>query len=280
MATPTDRVTGRVRFAWLEQFLRQVRTSARSGHPIRALARMFTLALGLSAVAWGDATFSTFWSQISIESTANAIIDRDTFKPRSLDSLLPVVDQIEKADYCQPEALHNAAIIRLRLADDAIANAERNAIDIRLGALQGAIGRSLACVPSDPFLWMTLAWLDQMRQGFRPEQLTYLRRSYQLGPYEGWIADRRNRQALSIFDHLPPDLAEDVVREFAGMARSEFYSDVISILTGPGWPIHDRLLASLKDIGVRQREELARELHLAGYNIAVHGVAPNAQRPW
>jgi hypothetical protein len=280
MAIPTERVLGRAQLSWLKPLLRRVKISAPNKGTIRTLARLFTLALGLSAIAWGDATFPTFWTQIPIERTANAVVDRDAFKPRSLEPLRPAVEQIEKSSYCQPEALHNAAIIRLRLADDAIANAERNAIDTRLGALQDAIDRSLACVPSDPFLWMTLAWLDQVRQGYRPEQLTYLRLSYQLGPYEGWIAARRNRQALSMFERLPPDLADDVVREFAAMARSEFYADVISILTGPGWSIHDRLLASLKDVGVHQREELARELYSAGYDIAVPGIAPSVPRPW
>ena len=244
------------------------------------MARLCTLVLGLSGVAWGAATFPTFWTQISIERTADRIVDRDAFKPGSLEPFLPAVDQIEKSGYCQPEALHNAAIIRLRLVDDAMANAERNAIDARLGALKDAIRRSLACVPSDPFLWMTLAWVDQMSQGFRPEQLTYLRLSYQLGPYEGWIAERRNRQALSMFERLPPDLAEDAVHEFVAMVQSGFYGDAIAILAGPGWPIHDRLLANLKDVDVPQREELAKELFSAGYDVTVPGIAPPTSRPW
>ena len=280
MAIPTDRVMGRALLAWLEPLLRQVQMVARGERTIHSLARLFTLILGLSGVAWGAATFPIFWSQVPIERTADAIVDRAAFKPRSLEPLLPAVDQIEKSGYCQPEALHNTAIIRLRLADDAVTNAERDAIDTQLGALQDAIRRSLACAPADPFLWIILAWLDQMRQGYRPEQLTYLRLSYELGPYEGWIADRRNRQALSMFDRLPPDLADDVIREFAGMVRSGFYVDVISILTGPGWPIHARLLAGLKDVDVHQREELAKELNSAGYDVAVPGIAPTVPRPW
>ncbi len=280
MAIPTDRVSGQALFAWFWPLLRQAQTSARSKRTTQSLARLFMLGLGLGGAAWGAATFPTFWTQITIERTADAIVDRDTLKPHSLEPLLPAVDQIDKCRYCRPEALHNAAIIRLWLADDAMTNAEHNAIDARLDALQDAIRRSLAYAPSDPFLWMTLAWLDQTRQGYRPEQLTYLRLSYQLGPYEGWIASRRNRLALSLFERLPPDLAEDVIREFAGMVRSGFYRDVISILTGPGWSIHDRLLASLKDVDERQREELAKELYSAGYDVTVPGISPPTPRPW
>jgi hypothetical protein len=252
----------------------------RREHAFHALARLFAVVFGLLACAWGAATISTFWSQISIERTAVGIVDGATFKLGSLDPLLPTLDQIELSNYCRPEAVHNSTIIRLQLAEDALANAQGHLIDARLDALENAIRRSLACSPSDPFLWMVLARVDQTRRGYQPEQLTYLRLSYQFGPYEGWIAVRRNRQALAMFGRLPPDLTEDVVREFAGMARSEFYADVISILTGPGWPIHDRLLASLKDVGMHQREELARELYSVGYDVAVPGIAPRAPRPW
>jgi hypothetical protein len=102
-----------------------------------------------------------------------------------------------------------------------------------------------------------------------------------LGPYEGWIADRRNRVALSMFWRLPPDLAEAVIREFAAMVNSQFYEAAIAILTGPGWPLHDQLLAGLTDSDVRQRAEFAKELYSAGYDVAVPGIAPpHERRPW
>jgi hypothetical protein len=279
-AIPSDRVTGQALLARFDLLFRQVQLSTRHEGAFYALARLFAVVLGVLACAWGTATFPTFWSQISIERTADAIVDRDTFKPLSLNPLLPAVDQIELSSYCRPEAVHSTAIIRLRLAEDALANAQRDVIDARLSALEDAIRGSLACSPADPFLWMTLAWVDQTRQGFRPEQLAYLRVSYQLGPYEGWITDRRNRLALSIFQKLPPDLVDAVVHEFAGMVNSQLDEQAIAILTGPGWWMHDRLLAGLKNIDVRRREELAKELYSAGYDISVPGVAPRTQRPW
>jgi hypothetical protein len=273
-------VTGQALLARFDLLFRQMQLSTRHEGVFNALARLFAVVLGVLACVWGAATFPTFWSQISIERTADAIVDRDTFKPLSLDPLMPTVDQIERSSYCRPEAVHSAAIIRLRLAEDSLANAQRDVIDTRLGALEDAVRGSLACSPADPFLWMTLAWVDQTREGFRPEQLAYLRVSYQLGPYEGWIADRRNRLALSIFQRLPPDLVNAVVREFAGMVNSQLDEQAIAILTGPGWLIHDRLLAGLRDIDVRRREELAKELYSAGYDISVPGVAPRTPRPW
>jgi len=277
MATPIDRVTARTLLVRFEQTLRLAKTSMHGEHTFHTLARLFAIVLGLAAIDWGVVTFPVFWSQSAIERTAAAIIDRDAFDPRSLEPLLPVITRIEQSDYCRPDAIRSASIIRLRLAEEALVSAQRGAIDGRLSALQDAVVKSLACAPSDSFLWLTLAWIDHARAGFRPEQLIYLQLSYRLGPYEGWIADRRNRLALSMFERLPPDLAGDVVCEFASMVHSKLYGNAISILTGPGWPIHDRLLVGLKDT---EREELGKALVSAGYDIGVSGIAPRAPRPW
>jgi hypothetical protein len=75
-------------------------------------------------------------------------------------------------------------------------------------------------------------------------------------------------------------LADDAIGEFARMVDSWFYTDTITILTGPGWPIHDRLLASLKDVGRLQRDALAKALYERGYNIPVPGVTARDPRPW
>jgi hypothetical protein len=82
---------------------------------------------------------------------------------------------------------------------------------------------------------VVLAWLDGAREGFRPQQMQYLWLSYQLGPNKGWIAARRNRFALTIFERLPPALAEYPLDEFARMLGSGFYGESIENFIGPGW---------------------------------------------
>jgi hypothetical protein len=243
-------------------------------------ARLCPVLLGLAAVGWGAATLPQFWRQSAIERTAAYIVDRTAFRPDALLPLLPAVEEAEQSAYCRPEALRSAAIIRMRLAEDAMAAGERDAIDERLGALQDTVRRSLACAPSDSFMWMTLAWLDGARQGFRPEQLQYLALSYRLGPDEGWVAARRNRFALSMFARLPPDLADAAVTEFAHMVQSRIYEDTLAIFTGPGWPIRDRLLTALEDVGEPQRDAFAKALYSKGYDVKVPGVALREPRPW
>jgi hypothetical protein len=246
----------------------------------RSLLALFNIAIGLAAIAWGIATYQTFWRELAIGPTAAAIVNRAGFKAGALTPLIPAVERIEQASYCHPRALQDAAIIRLRLAEDAIDTAERDALDGRLGTLDRDIRHSLACAPTDAFLWMVLAWLDGVREGFRNEQFTYLRLSYRLGPNEGWIAARRNRFALATFTRLPTDLADAAVHEFARMVDSWVYWDAIAIFTGPGWPIREQLLASLKEVGQRQREAFYTQLYTEGYKIAVPGVAPRDPRPW
>jgi hypothetical protein len=242
--------------------------------------RVFTILLGLSAVVWGATNIGPFWRQAAIERTAARILDRETFAPEALLPFVPAITEIEQSRTCQPKLLRSAAIIRLRLAEDAMAAAERAVIDERFSGAEASIRGALACEPADPFLWLVLARLDDVQQGPNPRQLTYLRLSYRLGPNEGWIAAQRNRLALGMFERLPPDLATAAVDEFGRMLNSWLYWEAIAIFTGPGWRERDRLLASLQNVGERQREAFAKELYAEGYDVIVPGVAPHEQRPW
>jgi hypothetical protein len=247
---------------------------------LRQLTRSFLILLGLAGVAWGVTNFSAFWRQAAIEQIASEILDQETFKPKALDPFIPILAEIEQSRYCQPKLLRSAAIFRLRLAEEAIGLGERDVIDDRLEALENGVRSALGCEPADAFLWMVLAWANNLREGPKPEQLTFLRLSYSLGPSEGWIAVRRNRLALSMFPRLPSDLANASVSEFGRMVNSWFYREALAIFTGPGWPIRDRLLASLRDAGERQREAFAIQLYTEGYDLIIPGIAPREPRPW
>jgi hypothetical protein len=251
-----------------------------SGAAVAITARLFTVLFGLAAVAWAAAILPVFVREAPLDRAAGYIVDRDFFQPGALNPLLPAAAAVEQDPYCRPAALHSAAVIRLRLAEETIVASDRGNIDARLGALQDTIQRSLACSAADPFLWTVLAWLDSVRNGYRPRQLDELRLSYQLGPNEGWISGRRNRFALSVFGRLPPDLATAATAEFARMVDSWLDSDAIANFTGPGWPIRERLLAALKDVGQRQREAFYIALYTQGYDIVVPGIPPREPRPW
>jgi hypothetical protein len=242
--------------------------------------RLFALILGLGGIAWGATTFPLLWQHSLIEGISTHIIDRNTFKVDALTPLMPEVAATEQAEFCRPEALRGAAVIRLRLAEEALMDGKRAIINGQLISLQDAIRHSLACSPTDPFLWVVLAWVENAREGFKPNQLQYIRLSYESGPNEGWVAVRRNRLALAIYERLPPDLADAATVEFARMIDSWLFDDTISIFTGPGWRIRDKLLKRIETVSARPREGFAKSLYEQGYDVAIPGITLGDPRPW
>jgi hypothetical protein len=238
----------------------------------------FLVILGCAAFAWGTYALPVFARQAPIEDVATRVIAGNSFKPKVLAEFMPQVEAAERAAPCRPAALRSAAIIRTSVAEQAIADAEN--IDAQLSALSNSIHRSLACSPTDPFLWVVLYWVESTRNGFHPGYLEYLRLSYQLGPNEGWIALKRNAYALAIFQLLPPDLADMALTEFAGLLDAGFYEEAVAIFTGPGWRERGLLLPRLKDVAERHRQAFARALYKRGYDVTVPGIARPDPRPW
>jgi hypothetical protein len=244
------------------------------------VARVLMVGLGGTAALWGALVFFPFWQQSSLDRIANHIIEGDPFKVEALTGLIPSLETAEQANYCRPAARRSAAIIRLRILEDMISNAERQLIDDSLNALANAVRQSITCAPTDSFLWLILFWVESTQNGFRPHYLEYLRLSYQLGPNEGWIGLKRNRMALSIFDQLPPDIAEMAINEFAALLNTGFYGEMVSIFIGPGWRSREQLLARLKGVAERHRQAFAKALYREGYDVDVPGVQRPEPRPW
>jgi hypothetical protein len=238
------------------------------------LVRSFFFILGCVAAWWGIVAFSVFWQQSSAERVASRIIAGYAFRANILGQQLPI---IERSAYCRPAAVQSAAIIRLRMVETAISNREH--IVESLDSLGNAVRRSLSCAPADPFLWLVLWWIENTQNGFRLDDLQYLRMSYRLGPNEGWIALKRSRLAFSIFEQLPDDLTEDAMNEFIGLLRSQLYGQAVEILTGPAWHVRNVVLDRLKDLPRRTRENFAKALNAQGYDdLVVPGIEINQDR--
>jgi hypothetical protein len=246
----------------------------------RSATRAFLVVLGCAACGWGAYCLPVFWRQSALERVAGRIIAQEAFKPEVLSALMPDVEAAEQAEQCRPSALRAAAIVRIRVAEEALSDVDLPSVDSQLSALSDSIRRSLACSPADPFLWAALYWVESSRNGFRPEYLGYLRLSYRLGPNEGWIALKRNRLAFAIFGQLPPDLAETVLEEFASLLNSGFADETVDILTGPGWPVRNLILPRLARVTEDQRQAFARTAYRRGYDIKVPGIQPRDPRPW
>jgi hypothetical protein len=246
---------------------------------VTALARILTAGFGCLAAAWGATALPRYLRDHAIEQIAQSIILGESFPLEKLTELTPRLDAIELDTVCRPTALHSDAVIRLRIAETTLGVADLAHVDERLADARTAIGRSLACSPSDSFLWLGQYWVNVVSSGFSPEALKYLRMSYQLGPNEGWIIVKRNNAALAVFSSLPPDLAEQALTEFTKLFEPGLVQVAVDIFTGPGWPIRDVLLARIANKPQLLRQNFSNLLQARGYEIAVPGVSQK-QRPW
>ncbi len=247
-------------------------------HPI--VVRAYLISLGIFAVLWAVQIFPTVWREPILERIASGIIEGQSFKVKDLLDFVPLIDNVERSTVCRPASLRSAAVIRLRITEAAIKEGGGPNVDRMLDELILAIRNSLKCAPADSFLWLVLYWAESTRSGFEPRYLDYLRLSYKLGPYEGWVALKRSQFALARFDQLSPALREQVLSEFAKLVNSGFYHEAAEILVGPGWHLRDQLLPRLEAVPERHRIALEWEIFELGYDAEVPGVVRPEARPW
>jgi hypothetical protein len=238
-------------------------------------ARILLVVFGCTGALWGLATFPTFKRNADIDDLAAYVIRGFAYRPQLLQDKVPVLDAIENDRYCQARALRSDVIIRMRILELALNNADIAHLDGDLAATRSAIRKSLSCSPADAYAWLSLFWLNSISIGFKPDDLALLRMSYQEGPNEGWVMVKRNRFALAIFPYLPPELAELALSEFAKSLQPEFVLSAVDNFVGPGWPIRATLLARIKDTPKPQIEAFARILQSRGYEVDVPGIERN-----
>lgn len=242
--------------------------------------RLCLLGIGVLSLCWSVQFAPAFWKFAPLEGLASQIIRGENLSDALIEEHIPVMDALERSNACWPNAMHNAAIIRGRLVQIAIDNSDPKQSAAAQAALENMTRKSLACAPPDSFLWFAFFWVENLRHGFRDESIRFLEKSYELGPNEGWIALKRNSYALLFYSFLSPKLQQAVVEEFAGLVNSAFVDQAASNLAGPGWPIHDRLIASLTGVRKSYKIWLATKLRRAGIEVNVPGVDLGELRPW
>src|SRR5207253_1383515 len=102
------------------------------------------LALSGLALAWAAAVAPDAWRETRIDRIAARLIAGDDFKSTALGELVPDVEALEARRRPSASATRGAAVIRLGLAERAIAEGDRQAFDGNLENLRRALARSLA----------------------------------------------------------------------------------------------------------------------------------------
>jgi hypothetical protein len=247
---------------------------------MRMAARVFLITIGTSAILWTCDVLPLFWREATLENAASRVIRGDAFKAEIVRDLIPEIERPEASDYCHAKALHNAAIVRLRLLEIAIASGEREDLDRNFALLRSASLKSLACSPANAFLWNVLYWVDTSTRGFNANALGFLRMSYEVGGHEGWVALKRNRLAMAIYEQLPAETANLAAEEFANLLESGYIQETASILEGPGWANRDVLLRAIARVSSQKRQLFASAVYRDGYDLSVPGAMLPESRPW
>jgi hypothetical protein len=251
-----------------------------SGLSSDVLVHIFVTVLGAAAVAWGAITISIYSRQATIENIAHHIVRGETYKIDALLRQIPVIEVVEKSIDCRARALWSAAVIRLRLVEDANRDAKGTSVSEQTTSkLDDSIRHSLSCTPAEPFLWLVLYW-EAVHNGFKPGYLKYLELSYRFGANEGWIALKRNPLAFANYESLPTNVKTDAINEFLALINSSFYEQAVAILGGPAWRLQNILLPHLAGLPLRKREIFAKVAYYSGLTITVPGVKPRNSRPF
>jgi hypothetical protein len=240
--------------------------------------RLLAAVFGLAALAWAAIVLPQVWGAASAESLARRFIGGDSFREEAMTEAITTATAA--ARWPLPAAQRAEAVLRLSLAERALARTDVAASDARLAQTATAVDAALTLAPADAYLWLLRYWLAETRDGFNPAQLKDLAASYELGPREGWIAIRRNALALRRFTRLDDAAQQRVVAEFAGMVASELVAEAGRNLAGPGWPIRERLLAGLADVDLVPKQALVKLLRNDGVRIEVPGMPEREERPW
>jgi hypothetical protein len=228
-------------------------------------ARILTVSLGLAAVGWSGFVAPVAWRQTSMAPLGTKIVAGERFKAGTLEQYL-FGSQSDIGDgLCQPVTLRTLAIVRVRLAEEAISDGDRALIEQTQSAGETFLRRSLLCTPTDPFLWFALFWMQNSSRGLQQDNFRLLRLSYRVGPNEGWLSIRRNRVAIAIYPSLPDDLKQAATAEFVQLVRSDLITEAADILAGPGRPVSKMLLTRLQ--GVDERKVRLLSTLLAGKGI-------------
>jgi hypothetical protein len=183
----------------------------------------------------------------NLQRIAPRVINGQSFEIKLLEGILPA--GLNSSDACQASRLNGVAIVRLRLFEIAVAQAQRQLVSERMRSFRQAVRSALSCSPTQSFLWS--------ENGSSERALRYLRMSYLSGPNEGWISAKRNGFSLAIYDQLPEDIAAQIVPEFVSLVRSGFYAQAASNLSGPGWSRREVLIAALAPVREVRRHEFS-----------------------
>ena len=242
------------------------------------LLRGLLFAGGLAALHWSAVALPSFLQILPISSVALRIMENDRFESSALADVMPKIETQGSALFQHPEFARARAVVQLQFAKDALAGKSSEEADRSVSLALANVKLALQVYPGDSFLWLLLYSAEITRNGLTTDH-RYLEQSYATGPYEGWIALRRNSQALAVFSLSNDAMRSAATLEFEKIVDDNFIDEAAANLVGVGWPHRHRLLAALATADILSRQSLSRRLAVYGLKLTIPGIAID-DRPW
>lgn len=243
------------------------------------MQRLLLLAVGLACIAWCLVVMPSFWITGPARDLSFRIMNDDRFKSGTLATAFARITSRSYGLLDQSDLLRARALTAVRVAEESMQRKTSQDADHDADLAVAEVRTSLLSNPGDSFCWLLLFSIDATRNGFDLAKVKFLEASYQFGPWEGWIALRRNSLALSTMSFLGNGYQQAVVSEYAGIVDADFVEVGAFILANSGWQSRDRLLSGLTSVDLREREALNRQLSRIGIRVAIPGIELE-ERPW
>ena len=258
-------------------------TGTRARRPPRGvracLFRSLTAGVGICSILWAFSSLAAYHAEAPLKGVAQDILSGKSFNAAKLNELKMKLDSTPE-DQLRSVAV-DAALIRLRLLELKLAKGAVPDGSPDIAAANTTLVTALSNDPSNSFLWFAGFWLNRLRGDAVDLGSKFLRMSYETGPNEAWIAQRRNPVALNNWISLPGDLLEQARSEFVRLVQSQLYADAANIVAGPGWPIHQQLLGRLAPLSEADRYAMAGALAAKNLDgVKVPGVNEHPSRPF
>ena len=244
------------------------------------LARLGSVCFGCMTLAWALVSFPVFWRAADPERVAFDITAGRSFRTDLIGRDIAEMEALNASGLCRARARRAEAILRLYLYEDAFAKGRTDLFDAASLPLASSLRAALQCDPSDAYLWLLLFSVENTTRGFRPDNLEYLRMSYDFGAHEGWIALKRNPVALAMFSALDQSLARRALDEFAALVENGLFEESANIFAGTPPAIRDKLLERLSDIPIENRRRFSKAITEQLPSVVIPGVGREARQPW
>jgi hypothetical protein len=212
---------------------------------------------GAGAIVWSVSSIPTLIRSDRLIRVAEALRKGEEFGP----SEIRLAQQIGDASVTGSARI-GLVLISLASFERALRLNDFSGANREYEILQRSLIRCLDQAPTDPFVWLVMFSLSRNAPSGPVDD--YLVMSYSLGPYEGWIAERRNVIALQDFVLHRSDVAKLTVREFISLANSNLSTRAATIFTESSFFVQSLLRQHFEEIPEPQRRSFLKAIEEQG----------------